>query len=168
MSVQHSHKTTSFVKKEFPIVLLCDGVSGPANIGSLFRIAEAFGIPEIIFGNANIDLSSNRMKRTARETYLKVAATVSEDLLQTAEHFREAGYLFVALEVTENSVPIQDFELSQNSNVVLMVGSEQNGISDEMLSLADASIHIELFGENSSINVAQATAIALYKLTVAK
>lgn len=166
--MQHSHKTTPFIEKEFPIVLLCDGVSGPANIGSLFRIAEAFGIAEIIFGNANIDLSSNRMKRTARDAHLKMATTIAEDLVEIAEHFREAGYLIIALEITKTSIPIQNFELPQNSNVVLMVGNEQNGISDEMLALADATIHIDLFGENSSINVAQATAIALYKLTTTK
>jgi tRNA G18 (ribose-2'-O)-methylase SpoU len=163
--VQHSHETTPFTKRDFPIVILCDGVTGPANIGSLFRISEAFGVSEIIFGNAKIDFESSRLKRTARDTHLKVPYSVSEDLVETTKHLREGGYFITALEITENSITIESFVWNREEKIALIVGNEANGISEDILETADKVLHIELFGENSSINVAHATAIALYQLT---
>ena len=149
-------------------MLICDGVKGPANIGSLFRISEAFGVSEIIFGNAEIDFDSPRLKRTARDTHLKVPYSVSEDLVGTAKHLREGGYLIAALEISENSEPLGHFKWKTKEKLALIVGNEANGISEEILKTADKVFHIELYGENSSINVAHATAIALYRLTVSK
>ncbi|MBT8261441.1 MAG: TrmH family RNA methyltransferase [Bacteroidia bacterium] len=163
--MQHSHESTPFSKRDFPIVLICDGVNGPANIGSLFRISEAFGVSEIIFGNAEIDLDSSRMKRTARDTHLKVPCSISEDLHEATKHLREGGYLIVALEISKHSKPIKDFKWNRSEKLAMIVGNEANGISEDILSTADMVFHIELFGENSSINVAHATAIALYQLT---
>jgi tRNA G18 (ribose-2'-O)-methylase SpoU len=163
--VQHTHETTPFTKRDFPIVLLCDGVSGPANIGALFRISEAFGVSEIIFGNAEIDFASSRLKRTARDTQGKVSYSVSEDLAETTRHLREGGYFIAALEITEKSKPIEDFEWNKKEKLALILGNEANGISEDILKTADRVLHIELFGENSSINVAHAAAIALYQLT---
>ncbi len=163
--MQHSHESTPFTKRDFPIVLICDGVNGPANIGSLFRISEAFGVQEIIFGNAEIDFESSRLKRTARDTQAKVSYSVSEDLAETTRHLREGGYMIAALEISEKSKLIKDFKWNKQEKLALIVGNEANGISEAILKTADKVLHIELFGENSSINVGHATAIALYQLT---
>ena len=47
--MQLTHENTDFEKKNFPITLVCDHIYFQQNIGSLFRIAEAFGIEKIIF-----------------------------------------------------------------------------------------------------------------------
>jgi tRNA G18 (ribose-2'-O)-methylase SpoU len=46
-----------------------------------------------------------------------------------------------------------------------VVGSERNGIENEILKCANSIYHIPMFGQNSSMNVAQATSIALYEIT---
>ena len=48
---------------------------------------------------------------------------------------------------------------------MLVVGSERNGIQHEILTCADSVYHIPMYGQNSSMNVAQATSIALYEIT---
>ena len=166
--VQLSHNSNTFVPRDFPIVLVCDGVKGPANIGSLFRIAEAFGVAEIVFGNASVDMDSPRMKRTSREAHSKVPYSISEDLYTTLLHLREGGYELVSLEISDNSSLIDSFGWNQSDKLALIVGNEANGISEAILKESDSVLHIELFGTNSSINVAQATAIALYQLTKSK
>lgn len=163
---QHSHKTTPFEKKEFPLVIICDGVQGPANIGSLFRVADAFGVAELIFTNSKIDLSSPRMKRTARETYNKVNHCMFLTAAEAIQEYRQAGYMIMALEITQNSDSLDSFKWEPNTRLALVVGNEQQGVSEDSLELSDAVCHIEMFGENSSINVSHATAIALYKLTL--
>ena len=47
----------------------------------------------------------------------------------------------------------------------MVVGAERYGISENILNILDDCYHIEMYGQNSSMNVAQATSIALYELT---
>jgi len=162
---QHTHRTTPFKKRAFPIVVICDGVQGPANIGSLFRISDAFGVSELVFMSGDISIKSPRMRKTARDTFNKVSWSESDNPVKLLEHYREAGYVLVALEITSQSEDLSGFKWDKDQKFALIVGNEQHGITKEALSLADYVLHIELFGENSSINVSHATAVALYELT---
>lgn len=166
--MQLTHSSTPFVKRDFPIILICDGVKGPANIGSLFRIAEAFGVREIVFGNAEIEFDSGRLKKTARDTHKKVNHSQSHDLEETINNLRTKGFIISALEITNNSKPLQDLRWNGTDKLAIVLGNEAHGVSEAILKLTDKSYHIELFGENSSINVAQAAAVALYHLTASK
>lgn len=163
MTIQHSHHTSNFIPQKFPIVLLCDGVQSPANIGSLFRISEAFGVEKIIFCNATIDFSSARLRKTARNTIEKTAYSASGDILAELEQLKLQNYELVALEIADSSIGLESFHPS-NNKIALVIGNERHGISDEVLALVSGIVHIRLYGTNSSINVSQATGIALYSL----
>ena len=63
------------------------------------------------------------------------------------------------------SQPIYNFNTPINQNIALIVGDENFGISEDVLKLCDAVIHIPMYGQNSSMNVVQATNIALYEIT---
>jgi tRNA G18 (ribose-2'-O)-methylase SpoU len=164
MASQHSHRTSPFLKKSFPIVLVCDGVQSPANIGALFRLADAFGVQEIIFGNAKIDFSSSRLQKTARNTHQKIPYSLSNDICAELIRLRNEQYELIALEISEKSIPLDSLTTTHNKQV-LVIGGERHGVSDEVLAMASSVVHIEMFGENSSMNLAQAAAIALYALT---
>jgi len=164
MSEQHSHQTTPFVEVTKDIIIICDGLQSPANIGALFRLGDAFGIKEIVFCNASIDFDSNRLKRTARNTVARVSHRVSEDIMLEINQLLKHGYQPVALEITDTSMPLQAFTAETAKGLFLVIGNEKHGISAEILELIPA-VHIEMFGRNSSMNVIQATAIALYALT---
>ena len=163
MAFQHSHTTTPFSKKKFPVIVLCDGLSSPANVGSLFRICEALGIDQIIFYKSEIDFNSSRLKRTARETHKSVDFSTSDDIISTLEGLKKNGYDIIALEISEISIPSEEISLD-NKGVALIIGSEQFGIAEEILAFAPKHMHIEMYGKNSSMNVVQATGIALYTI----
>ncbi|RDK85286.1 TrmH family RNA methyltransferase [Marinirhabdus gelatinilytica] len=162
--LQHDHTSTPFSRKENNLVVLCDGLQGPSNIGAIFRLCDAFGVREVIFNNA-IDLSSNRLKRTARNTEKTTKHSIVEDLQQVLRDFQQQDYIVIAVEISENSVPISTISEITKNNTALVIGSERNGISETILQRANMVAHIEMYGNNSSMNVAQATAIALYELT---
>ena len=65
MNKQLSHSESNHLQKKFPLTLVADGLQGPANIGSLFRVSEAFGIEKIYFCNSIINFGSARLKKTA-------------------------------------------------------------------------------------------------------
>jgi tRNA G18 (ribose-2'-O)-methylase SpoU len=151
------------VLQNFPVVVLCDGLSSPANIGGLFRICEAFGVEQILFSNGNIDFNSSRLKRTARETYKSVDYAICDDITITLKGLIKKGYDIIALEISDISIPSERITLDKKA-VVLIIGNEQFGVSEEILALTSKHMHIEMYGENSSMNVVQATGIALYTL----
>jgi tRNA G18 (ribose-2'-O)-methylase SpoU len=163
MAFQHSHTTTPFSKSKFPLIVLCDGLSSPANVGGLFRICEAFGVEQILFYNGSIDVNSSRLKRTARGTYKFVDYAICNDINTTLKDLIKKGYEIIALEISEISIPSERISLDKKA-VVLIIGNEQFGISEEILALTSKHMHIEMYGENSSMNVVQATGIALYTL----
>lgn len=167
MSEQLSHKETNFSKQEFSLVLLLDNVTGEANIGSLFRLADAFGIEKIIFGGTRPNLQSNRLKRTARNTHNSVKFEFSENPGVRIKKLKDHGYKTIALEITANSLPLQEINLNNSEKLILIAGNERHGVSEEILKYCDFSHHIEMFGENSSMNVAQSVGIALYEITKA-
>jgi tRNA G18 (ribose-2'-O)-methylase SpoU len=163
MAFQHSHTTTPFSKNKFPLIVLCDGLNSPANIGGLFRVCEAFGVAQILFFNGSIDISSSRLKRTARETHKSVDYAICDDINTTVKAFIKKGYEIIALEISDISIPSESITLDKNA-IVLVIGNERLGVSEEILALTSKHMHIEMYGKNSSMNVVQATGIALYTL----
>ncbi len=165
MTLQLTHTTTPFRSQKSNIVLLCDGVQSPANIGSIFRICDSFGVQEIIFCNASINFKSTRLLRTARDTVTKTQYRCVEDIHFEIETLKLKKYTIIALEISKKSIPLNQFTLKNNSNIALIIGSERTGISEDILKKTNKAIHIEMYGQNSSMNVVQATAITLYALT---
>ena len=162
MNRQLDHSQFRSNRQNLDLVLICDGVQSPANIGSIFRLCDAFGVKKVYF-SAAVDTSSGRFRKTARSTYGWVSYQDLADSLATVRHYKEQHYAVIALEITENSLPLQEFRTKQP--LCLLIGSEIHGISQALLEETDHTVHIPLFGQNSSMNVAQATAVLLYELS---
>ena len=163
--MQTPHQAAPFRTKRFPVVVLCDHVRSPANIGGLFRIAESFGLEKIIFCGYQPDLKSNRLLRTSRATTQRVSNyyyTTANEALNWAEN---ENYHLVALEITSRSISMSEFSFSQFKNICLVIGDEKSGISEEVLNRVKDTVHINMYGTNSSMNVTTATGIALYEIT---
>ena len=134
------------------------------NIGSLFRISDALGVEELIFCGENLQLGK-RMKKTSRSTEKYVSHKVESDILQVVTSLKAKRYIIIALEITDSSISLDDFLLNTNQPIALIIGNENVGVSEDILKLADEIVHIKMFGENTSMNVVQATSITLYELT---
>lgn len=147
-------------------MLVLDSITSPANVGSLFRLADAFNIEKIIFcGSTFADLSSNRLKRTARSTINTIPAEHHENTAETCLNLVSQGYTVLALEITQNSEPVDSVEFEKMKKIALVLGNENSGIEEEVLNIVNQSLHINMFGKNSSMNVAQAAGIALFEIT---
>ena len=162
--MQLNHYTSKFKSKRFPITLVCDNVTNAPNIGSLFRTADAFGIEKLILCGENISLG-RKMQKTSRATENSVNYEITANALEVVTQLKSSGNVIIALEITENSEAIHHFNFAHKKLLTLVIGDENFGISNDILNLADATVHVEMFGQNSSMNVVQATTIALYELT---
>ena len=94
-----------------------------------------------------------------------VSHKICTNTLNEVKILKAKGYFIIALEITSNSEPINTFKTPLQQPIALIVGDENFGISEDVLNLSDVVIHINMFGQNSSMNVVQATTIAFYEIT---
>jgi tRNA G18 (ribose-2'-O)-methylase SpoU len=161
---QLTHYNTHFTKQTFPITLVCDNITNAPNIGSLFRTADAFGIERIIFCGSQIP-SGRKMTKTSRATEKAVPFVEKESILETINYLKAENYQIISLEITSNSLPLDSFVFPENQKIALIIGDENFGVTETILNISDAIIHINMHGQNSSMNVVQATSVTLYEIT---
>lgn len=164
MSNQLEHSQNRFTSRQFPITVVCDGIHSASNTGSLFRVSEAFGIEEIIFC-VYLPEFSRRMEKTARSTHNRVPHRFEPETSKALSALKEEGYTIVALEITNNSIPVKALSIEKSAKIALLLGGENHGIAAEHLAMADHLVHIDMFGVNSSMNVSMAAGICLFELT---
>lgn len=162
--MQLTHYNTNFKQRKFPITLVCDNVTNAPNIGSLFRIADAFGIEKLILCGSDISIG-RKISKTSRATEKVVNYEIHDSALTVVRNLQDLNYQIIALEITNHSKPMHSFELSQEKPIAMVIGDENFGVSESILKISDDIIHIDMYGHNSSMNVVQATNIALYELT---
>ena len=134
------------------------------NIGSLFRTADAFGIEKLILCGEGVSISRKTTK-TSRATEKVVDYDIQESAFQVINNLKNKGYQIISLEITTESKPIHSMTFSKEKPLVLIIGDENFGVSESILEQSDEVIHIDMFGQNSSMNVVQATNIALYEIS---
>ena len=110
-------------------------------------------------------MPNRKIMRVSRSAHKYVDYRYCQDPLVSIDQLRGLGYKIICLEITDSSVDILSFALPANSKVCLVIGSEVDGIDDSILAISDDIIHITMHGNNSSMNVGMAAAIALHRLT---
>ena len=130
----------------------------------LFRISEAFGVKKVFLVGESPNLENKKVLRTARSTDKNLDIQLFNNSEEVIKKLSQDGFQLVGLELTSKSKYIAISDLSKNK-IAIFIGAERFGLSQETLQKLDKSVHINLFGKNSSINVVNALAIALYQIT---
>jgi len=162
---QLEHKDYRPSKQCFAVSFLAHDILSPLNIGSLFRIADALGVEHIYLSGGSPVPPGSKIKKTSRSTEKYVPYSFNEDPAAVLNELRSEGYKIISLEITSDSQDISKLQLSETDKICLVLGSENKGICDRLLKLSDKTVHIPMFGENSSMNVANACSIATYSIT---
>ncbi|MDR8409404.1 TrmH family RNA methyltransferase [Nonomuraea sp. 3-1Str] len=139
--------------------LILESVTGPFNVGSIFRTAAAFGADQIwLAGNATPP-TNPKAGKTALGTERLVTWHEPMPALDAVKAARDDGYTVLAIELTAGAVPLHQADLARD--VCLVVGSEDHGCSPALLDAVDGACYIPQVGRVGSVNVAVAAAIAL-------
>jgi tRNA G18 (ribose-2'-O)-methylase SpoU len=166
--VQLSHKDHHPANITSPLRLLLDNVSDPLNVGSLFRLADAMAIKILYLCGDTCTPPHPKLHKTSRssEQHVKYHYASSPD--DTARQLKHDGITLIGLEITNHSHSltshILESLLKKGQDCCLVVGSEKNGVSQEILDITDFCIHIPMLGNNSSMNLVTASAIACFEL----
>ncbi|CAI8295178.1 MAG: tRNA (guanosine(18)-2'-O)-methyltransferase [Polaribacter sp. SA4-10] len=160
---QLTHYDIENKQHQFPITIVCDAIRTPENIGMCFRISESFGVEKIYFHESSPTIENRIVKKTARNTVNQIEHASYTDFAAIIHKLKQQGNTIIGIEITDKSIKIQDFEFKNHEKIVLLLGSERNGI--ENIQLVDHTVAIPMFGRNSSMNVIHSLAITLYEVT---
>ncbi|MFQ3239590.1 MAG: tRNA G18 (ribose-2'-O)-methylase SpoU [Olleya marilimosa] len=162
--MQLTHYTTKFNQQQFPITVVSENVSNAPNIGSLFRACDAFGIEKLIICGTDIPLG-RKMTKTSRSTEKSVNYQIQKSALEVVTKLKQDNYFIISLEISTNSQALNNINLNIGKPIAIIIGDENFGVSEDILNISDAIVHINMYGQNSSMNVVQATSITLYEIT---
>jgi 23S rRNA (guanosine2251-2'-O)-methyltransferase len=144
-----------------PFLLILDRVTDVRNFGAIARTAECAGVDGIVIGEkGNAPITGDAMK-TSAGALNHLAICREKDLKKTMKFLRENGIRIVAC-TEKASQDIYDVELS--GPVALIMGSEEDGISESLLRDADELAKIPMKGKIGSLNVSVATGVAIYEV----
>lgn len=158
-----------------PIAIIAHNVRSTYNIGSILRSANCFGVSDIFlcgYSPYPIIKNDTRLPHIAQKTHKQIAKTAlgAETLVNIFVHntieqaimsARKNGYTCIAaVEQADNSTAIETYPFSEAT--ALIVGNEVYGINTWTKQAADVILEITQYGDKESLNVASATAIALF------
>lgn len=146
------------------IIFVLDNLEHEENIGSAFRLADAFNIEKIIIVNSK-SLDLKKIQKTSRNCEQTISYSVCKTETEALQEIKQLGYTPINIEITSTSIPLRDCDFSKFEKVALIVGNEKRGVSEDFLKNVSLSCHIEMYGNNSSMNVSTSLAIATYKVS---
>jgi 23S rRNA (guanosine2251-2'-O)-methyltransferase len=144
-----------------PFFLILDRITDVRNFGAIVRTAECAGMTGIIIGEkGSAPITSDAMKTSAGAlNHLPICR--EKDMKKTIQLLRDNGIRIVACtEKTEKSL----YSLTLTGPIALILGSEEDGISDAFLREADELARIPLKGKIGSLNVSVAAGVAIYEV----
>ncbi|WP_424533090.1 RNA methyltransferase [Sphaerisporangium viridialbum] len=139
--------------------LILESVTGPFNVGSIFRTAAAFGADELWLGGNATPPTNPKAQKTALGTDRLVPWHEPVPAVEAVRAAKEEGYTVIAVELTGDAVPLHEARLDRD--VCLVLGSEDHGCSPAVLDAADEVLYIPQIGRVGSFNVGVAAAIVL-------
>lgn len=147
---------------KFPIVVVLDNLRSAFNVGSIIRSSECLGVSEIALCGKTPKAENRKVVETAMGTVDFIKSVRYESTPLAISNYQEQGFEIIALELTNNSISLNNYKPARK--VALVVGNESLGVAEETLSLCDKIIEIKMYGIKNSLNVSNATSIAVHNI----
>jgi 23S rRNA (guanosine2251-2'-O)-methyltransferase len=150
----------AFSEGRDPFFLIVDRVTDVRNFGALARTAECASLDGIILADkGNAPITGDAMKTSAGALSHLAVCRVA-DMKKTIQLLKQSGIQIVACteKASENL-----YTIDMNTPIALILGSEEDGISPDLLKQADRLAKIPIHGKIESLNVSVAAGIAIYE-----
>jgi 23S rRNA (guanosine2251-2'-O)-methyltransferase len=144
-----------------PFFLILDRVTDVRNFGAIARTVECAGLDAIVIADkGNAPITGDAMK-TSAGALSHLAVCREKELKKSIRFMKENGIQIIAC--TEKGDKTL-YEMDFKAPTALLLGSEEDGISPELLREADHQVRIPMKGKISSLNVSVAAGIAIYEV----
>jgi TrmH family RNA methyltransferase len=144
---------------ENPLLLIAEDLEKPGNLGTILRTADATGVDAVIVCDHKTDLSNPNVIRSSIGTifFMPVAEASTEETLEWLEN---RGIQTIA---AVPGVSQEYTDTNMRKGTAIVVGSEDEGLSERWKIRSTVQVSIPMLGKNDSLNVSTAAAIVLYE-----
>lgn len=142
-------------------IVVIDGVVDTTNIGAIFRSAAALGIDAVLLTPTSCDPLNRRSIRVSMGSVFLIPWTWLENPISSLQSL---GFKTVAMALSEHSIPIDSPQLKKENKLAIIMGTEGDGLSSDIISNADYVVRIPMYHHVDSLNVAAASAVAFWEL----
>lgn len=141
------------------IILVLDGIQDPGNLGTILRTLDSIGLKQIVLSEKCADPYNPKVVRSTMGAIFRVNIIEVKNIVDTLKEIKKNKYKIMATSL-EGAESIYDADYNKK---VIVIGNEANGVSKEVLSIADEKIKIPMLGKTESLNASVATGVILYE-----
>lgn len=145
-------------------VVIVEDVVDHTNVGAIFRSVAGLGADAVLVTPRCADPLYRRSVRVSMGTVLQVPWTRLPEWVDAVPLLHDAGFTIAALALADDAVDLRSFAADAPERVAVVVGTEGDGLSGAALEAADTVVTIPMAHGVDSLNVAAATAVALFAL----
>jgi TrmH family RNA methyltransferase len=146
--------------KKNPFLLIAESIEKPGNLGTILRSSDAAGVDAVIVCDRTTDIHNPNVVRSSVGTLftLPVIEASSEETIAFLKKHK------IAIVAATPHAKEEFTKANLKGPLAIVVGTEQYGLSETWMNLADTPVRIPMFGVADSLNVASATTLLLYEV----
>ena len=148
------------LSKEGNFYILCDKVQDPGNLGTIIRTAHAAGVDGVILTKGTVDIYNEKTIRSTMGSMFHIPIILDDNELTITKSLISSGFSLLATSLEGEK---DFFKEDLRGKIIVSVGNEGNGVSEEVYNLSDKKVKIPMPGGAESLNVAIATSIVIYE-----
>lgn len=147
-----------------PVTIILDNVLDTYNVGSIFRLADAVAAEKVILCGETLTPPNSRIKKASINTTGWVNWEYSQSAFEALKKLKShiPNLNIIAVEQDPRSKPFH--KVTYEFPLAIVVGHETNGVSREVLDIADMIVELPMWGINKSLNVMVSCGIILYEI----
>ncbi|MCL4869008.1 MAG: tRNA methyltransferase [Anaerolineae bacterium] len=144
------------------LAAVLQSVEYPANVGSIFRLADAAALTELVLTGITPTPPNPTIEKVGRAKSLRVPWRYEREPSVALAQLKEQGYQLIAIELAEGSVPYHTFTYPEKC--CLVVGHEDHGLTKATLAQCEAAVFLPMYGQGLSLNVHVALSVVVYHI----
>ena len=146
------------------IYVALDNIRSAQNVGSFFRTCDSLGVDKIFLCGITSVPPNKEILKTALGATESVKWEHFENTSKCIETLKKKGFTIICIEQTEKSLMLDKYEFNIDENICLVFGNEIEGVSKEIIEMANDCVEIPQLGTKHSLNVSVAGGIVIWDL----
>ncbi len=148
--------------KRNPIYLVLDSLKSAHNVGTIIRLSDALLVNKVYLCGDTVLPLSRKVRKGSLGSEKWVDWEHREDVFGTVSELKDKGVSIVTAEIATTSIDYRHADYPIPACLVL--GREDRGVRQDIISLSDAVVHLPMYGMVNSLNVSTVAAVLLYHL----
>lgn len=132
------------IKYDEDIIVVLDGIQDPGNLGTILRTVDSLNLSQIILSKTSADAYNPKVVRSTMGAIFRVNIIEAENLIDTLKNIKKHKFKIAATSLA-GAESIYDMEYSKKA---IVIGNEANGVSDDIIKIADNKIKIPMLRKN--------------------